>query len=177
MVTLAPITAASRSALENLMQLYVHDWSELLPLELEADGRFVTPPLDGYFREPDHHPFFIDSDGKLAGFALVVARSRLSGTPGVHDMAEFFIVRGHRRRGVGARAAAALFARFEGPWEVRQRDENVAATAFWRRAIERFTGGGYQETRWADERWSGIVHRFSSSDGPPASGQGPGAPA
>ena len=173
MVTLVPITAASRSALENLMQLYVHDWSELVPLELEADGRFVTPPLDAYFREPDHHPFFIDSHGKLAGFALVIARSRLSSTPGVHDMAEFFIARGHRRRGVGQEAAAAVFGRFEGRWEVRQRDENPAATAFWRRTIGRFTDGRYEETRWADERWTGIVHRFEARPAP-ASAKGPG---
>src|ERR1041385_8850978 len=99
-LSLRPVTATARAALANLMQLYAHDWSELLPLELDAEGRFQAPPLDAYFREPDHHPFFIESDGKLAGFALVVARSRLTDTPGVHDVAEFFVARGHRRRGV-----------------------------------------------------------------------------
>ena len=161
-VSLVPITDGTRQVLANLMQLYVHDWSEWLPLDLDVEGRFAVPPLDAYFREADHHAFLIESEGKLVGFALVVGRSRLTGTPGVHDVAEFFVVRGHRRRGVGAAAAAALFARFEGPWEVRQRHENEAATAFWRRAIGRFTGGPYEETRWTGERWSGIVQRFSS---------------
>ena len=167
MVSLVPVLPPSRATLDNLMQLYVHDWSELLPLELDAQGRFASPPLDAYFREPDHHAFFIESQGNLAGFALVAARSRLTGAPDVRDVAEFFVARGHRRRGVGVAAAAALFARFEGAWEVRQRDENRAATAFWRRAIERFTGGRYEEIRWANERWTGIVHRFRSEAAPP----------
>lgn len=176
MVSLVPVLPPSRAALENLMQLYVHDWSEILPLELDAEGRFAAPPLDAYFGERDHHPFFIESAGKLAGFALVVARSRLTGAAGIHDVAEFFIVRGHRRRGVGAAAAAALFARFEGPWEVRQRDENEAATAFWRRAIGRFTGGRYEEIRWADGRWTGIVHRFRADGSGRGADEGPGMP-
>lgn len=175
-VSLVPVTAARRPALDNLMQLYVHDWSELLPLDLDAAGRFAVPPLDAYFREPDHHALFIESGGHLAGFALVVARSRLTGAPGVHDMAEFFVIRRYRRRGVGLAAAAAVFARFEGPWEVRQRDENAGATAFWRRAIGELTGGRYQETRWADERWAGIVHRFVWHPGWRAAGEDRGEP-
>ena len=172
MVSLVPVLPPSRPALANLMQLYVHDWSEILPLELEADGRFAAPPLDAYFREPDHRAFFIESAGKLAGFALVVAHSRLTGAPGVHDVAEFFVARGYRRRGVGAAAASALFTRFEGPWEVRQRDENEAATAFWRRAIGRFTGGRFEELRWADERWTGVVHRFRAGPSRPRGDEG-----
>jgi len=162
-VSLVPVNEARQAALANLMQLYVHDWSELLPLELDATGRFAAPPLDAYLHEPDHHALFIERAGKLAGFTLVVGRSRLTGAPGVHDMAEFFITRGHRRRGVGLAAAAAVFERFAGPWEVRQRDQNPAAIAFWRRAIGRFTRGRYEEARWADERGTGIVHRFDTA--------------
>lgn len=163
MVSLVPITAASRGTLENLMQLYVHDWSELLPLEVGADGRFAAPSLDEYFGAADHHAFIIEVDGQVAGFVLVVARSRLSGAAGTHDLAEFFIMRRHRRQGVGLAAAAAAFARFPGRWEVRQRDENPTATAFWRRAIDRFTGGRYEERRRDDESWTGLVQTFSST--------------
>jgi predicted acetyltransferase len=51
-------------------------------------------------------------------------------------VAEFFVVRGARRRGVGTRAAHAVFGRFPGAWEVRVRKENVAAMAFWARAMD-----------------------------------------
>jgi len=163
MVSLISVTQASRVALDNLMQLYVHDWSELLPMDVGADGRFPTPALDPYFREDDHHAFMIEADEQVAGFVLVVSRSRITGTAGVHDMAEFFVLRRYRRQGVGLAAAAAAFARFAGPWEVRQRDENVAAIAFWRRAIDRFAAGCFQEARQDDERWTGLVQTFSSA--------------
>ena len=64
----------------------------------------------------------------LAGFALV-----FTGEP--HDIAEFFVMRKYRGRGVGAQAAASLFDQFPGRWTVRQQLTNPAATAFWRKAI------------------------------------------
>ncbi len=100
--------------------------------------------------------------GKLAGFALVVGRSRLSGRAGVFDMAEFFVLRKYRRKGVGLAAACAAFDRFKGPWEVQQRAENVGATAFWRRAIAHHTDGHYQEVPWNDAAWVGHVQTFST---------------
>jgi predicted acetyltransferase len=102
-------------------------------------------------------------DDKLAGFALVLARSRLTGTSGVFDMAEFFVMRSYRRKGVGLAAAHAAFARFKGPWEVRQQDENAAATSFWRRAIGAYTGGNYREVRSSSAEWTGPVQTFSTS--------------
>jgi hypothetical protein len=39
---------------------------------------------------------------------------------------------------------------------------NPAATAFWGRAIDRFTGGDYVETLFDDARWRGPVQRFDS---------------
>ena len=115
-----------------------------------------------YWAEPGRHPFLIRVDGKLAGFALVNARSRLTGDDGVHDLAEFFVLRRYRRRGVGERAAAWLFERFRGRWEVRQKPENLAATAFWRRVIGRHTGERFEDVLWDDERWRGPVQRFES---------------
>jgi len=162
MISVVRASGSSRVALANLMQLYAYDWSELRALDVGLDGRFLAPSVDVYFEEADHHPLLIEVGGRLAGFALVVARSRLTDTRGVFDMAEFFVLRRFRRQGVGLAAAAATFRRFPGPWEVRQRDENAAATAFWRRAISDFTGGQYQESRREDERWIGVVQTFSS---------------
>ncbi len=163
MVTLHEAVAAERFVLENLIQLYVYDWSELGPFELGEDGRFEAPPLGPYWEDEERHPFLLRVDGALAGFALVRARSRLSGAPGVFDMAEFFVVRRHRRQGVGRAAARLVFERFRGAWEVRQRVENPAATAFWRSAIATFTGDGFEQSAWSDEKGSGVVQRFWSA--------------
>lgn len=145
-----------------LFELYTYDFSELLALDVGEDGRFQVPALDRYWAEPGHHPFLIRIDARLAGFALVQERSRLTGAEGVRDMVEFFIMRRYRRRGAGVRAAALLFDRFRGPWEVRQRPENQVATAFWRRAIASCTAGLFDDLTWNDERWRGPVQRFES---------------
>src|SRR4051794_31250961 len=82
-----------------LFELYTYDFSEILDLDVGEDGRFQVPALDAYWADPGHHPFLIRVDAKLAGFALVQERSRLTGDDGVRDMAEFFVMRRYRRRG------------------------------------------------------------------------------
>ncbi|HMI87143.1 MAG TPA: GNAT family N-acetyltransferase [Polyangiaceae bacterium] len=160
------VTAAGRDEqkrLAGLFELYIYDFSELLGLDVGEDGRFQLPALEPYWTDPGHHPFLIRVDATLAGFALVQERSRLTDQEGVRDMAEFFVMRRYRRRGVGVRAASLLFDRFQGPWEVRQRPENRDATAFWRRAIAHYTGGRFDDAMWNDERWRGPVQRFESA--------------
>lgn len=163
MVSLTPATKDDESTLRNLMQLYVHDWSELRPLEVGDDGRFQEYPLGPFLDGEAGHTFLIHVAERLAGFVLVGTRSRLTGAAGVFDMAELFVLRRYRRSGVGRAAAVATFDRFTGPWEIRQRDENSAATAFWRRVISKHTEHRYEETRWDDAGGAGVVQRFSSA--------------
>ena len=162
MISLDPAGAAERPVLENLFQLYAYDWSELGWLDVGRDGRFADPSLAAYWQDNDRHPFLIRVDGRLAGFALVTGTSRLTGAAGVFDMAEFFVMRKYRRKGVGFAAASAAFDRFSGRWEIRQRDENVGATEFWRRVIARYTDGSYHEVRCDDATWVGPVQTFTS---------------
>jgi len=122
-ISLSTAAKAERVTLENLMQLYIYDWSELRPLDVGGDGRFEAYPRDSYFEDDWRHPILPRVDGRLAGFALVSRRSRLTGAAEVFDMAEFFVMRRYRRKGVGLAAAAAAFDRFKGPWEIRQQDE------------------------------------------------------
>jgi hypothetical protein len=88
----------------------------------------------------------------------------------VFDVAEFSVMRQLRRAGVGVAAAWAAFDRLRGTWEVRQRDENPAATAFWRRAVRDYPRGSCDERRWDGPEWTGLVQTFSS--GQPAPGVG-----
>jgi predicted acetyltransferase len=168
MISLTPAAKEERSTLDNLMQLYSYDWSELGHPVIGDNGRFDDYPLGGYWLEDWRRPFLLRVDGKLAGFALILERSRLTGTTGVCDMAEFFVMRGYRRKGVGLAAAFAAFDRFKGPWETRQRQENGAATAFWRRVIGQYTGGKYDEVHWKNQTWTGPVQTFSTDIARPA---------
>jgi predicted acetyltransferase len=159
---LTPALASDEERLSALFQLYAYDFSEILAMDVGEDGRFVVPPIGAYLEGPRRHAFLIRVGGKLAGFALIEQRSRLTGDEGVNDVSEFFVMRRYRREGVGARAAAWLFERFPGPWEVREKAENVAATAFWRRAIGAYTGGRFDEITVDDATWHGPVQRFDS---------------
>jgi predicted acetyltransferase len=164
-IRLSAAAAGERPTLEALFELYAYDFSEILGFDVADDGRFQLPSLDPYWTDPRNHAFLIRADGKLAGFALVQGRSRLTGDEAVHDMAEFFVMRKYRRHGVGRQAAEFLFNRFRGRWEVRQKAENRAATAFWQRAIGEYTGGRFEDIVLDDERWRGPVQRFDSGEG------------
>jgi predicted acetyltransferase len=158
---------AHRDVLRNLMELYVYDFSEMLALEVEDNGRFKEPPLDAYWRDDWRFPFLIHAGSALAGFALVHRKSRVSPANDVWDMAEFFVLRRHRRARVGLDAAHQIFAGHAGAWEVRQRKENTAATTFWRSAIGAYTGGRFTEDMLDDARWCGPIQRFTSPSTPP----------
>jgi predicted acetyltransferase len=130
-VVLEPIPAERAFVLANLFELYVHDFSEQLPIELKPSGKFEPAIDEGWWSRGDHFPFFIRRGDSLVGFALVRQGSRVSSATDVMDVAEFFVVRSVRGHGVGRKAAHALFTAFPGRWEIRVRETNVAAIRFW----------------------------------------------
>ena len=138
-VEVVPATAEQKPLLANLIELYIHDFSEFLEVELGPDGRFGYPNLAPYWSEPGRHPFLIRVDGKLAGFVLVKKGSEFSGNEAVLDMAEFFILRGYRRQGIGTEVAHQVWRKLPGPWEVRVMQANHSALKFWQHAIAAFT--------------------------------------
>ncbi|HEX9936297.1 MAG TPA: GNAT family N-acetyltransferase [Longimicrobium sp.] len=133
--------AEHEPVLGNLLELYAHDFSEFVDVQLRPDGRFGHNGLSVYWTEETRFPFLVKVNGHLAGFVFVSKGSLVSGDPRVYDMAEFFIVRGYRGRRIGTAVAHETWRRFPGPWEVRVLEANRPALAFWRAAIDAFTGG------------------------------------
>jgi predicted acetyltransferase len=122
------------------LELYAHDFSEFHDLNLGEDGRFGYRALSLYWSEPHRYPFLIRTDGKLAGLVLVKKGSEISGEDDVWDMAEFFVIRGCRRRGIGTKVAHDVWNRLPGRWEVRVLHSNVSAQQFWAKAVATFAG-------------------------------------
>ena len=139
-VELVPATPDQEPVLANLLELYAHDFSEFHEIELGPDGRFGYPHLPLYWRETDRRPFLVRVDGKLAGLVLLKKGSKLSGDETAWDMAEFFVVRRYRRRGIGTRVAHEVWRQVPGRWEVRVMESNQSAHLFWAHAISAFTG-------------------------------------
>lgn len=146
----------AKPTIRNLMQLYIYDMSEFKHREVGSQGLYHYKDFDNYWSQPDHYPFLVRVGKSLAGFAFV---RFIDGTA---DMAEFFVMREHRRRGVGAIAAKQLFDMFPGQWETRQEPKNFAAQTFWRRVIQEYTDGEFEDTVRDDEQWRGSVQRFDS---------------
>lgn len=127
----------------------------VFPMLGEWDAR-EAEFLAGWFADPGAQPFVILSNGERTGFALVSRPPAFPRTSVAYRMAEFFVVEQARRRGVGASAAALLFSRYAGDWEVLEDQHNRPALQFWRRVIARETAGRYSETRSGGE----VRHRF-----------------
>lgn len=156
------LAAITDEALRNLAQLYQYDFAQFIPAMVDDTGRFTMISIDAYLDERSER-VAIRADGDLAGFAIC---SHGEAFRDQHEqvwwMDEFFVMRQHRRRGVGAGAATMLFDRFPGSWEVGQVRENAPAQAFWRQVIGRYTDGAFDEIDMDDDRWVGPVQCFET---------------
>ena len=172
-IGLVRASRSDESTLKNLLHLYIHDFSEFLGMKPSEEGWFSYPALPLYWSESGRAAFLIRSEGSLVGFALVSQGSMISGDPTVFDLAEFFVVRGVRRRGVGQAAAHDLFRSFPGKWEVRVAELNVPAKQFWRNVIEQYAGALFQTEEWTRDdgsRWNVLRFTSAGTDGGGAHG-------
>lgn len=171
-ITLERAHAAHAPILANLLELYSHDLSALFDLEVGPDGRFGYARLPLYCAGADGRPAFLIRHGaQLAGFALVRAESPLADLPVDFDVAEFFVLRAHRRHGVGRAAAFALWDGGAGRWMVRVADANVAGVEFWAASIDEYAAGAFTEHRRTLDGRGWHVFVFSSRT-PPAQDAG-----
>jgi predicted acetyltransferase len=125
-------------------------------------------------REPDQlQRWFVDrtatlltilDDKQPAGFAMV-ARETQASRAADFRMAEFFVARGYRRRGVGRNAVRLIFDRFAGRWEILEYSRNPAAVSFWRNVVAAYTRGNYRE-----RSGNGEVRQFFNSTQPRPAG-------
>jgi predicted acetyltransferase len=169
-ITLTQARRTDTAVVERILQLYEYDYSEWGGADVDAQGLYPTNDTDAMWR-PGYHVFLIRVGGNLAGFAFVTRTPSHTDDGEVNSIDEFFVLRRYRRQGVGERVARTLFDRFPGRWEVNQLRENVAAQAFWRRVIGRYTGGHFHEVDLENDRWRGPVQVFTS----PGAASWPGA--
>ena len=162
-ITLELAPASEAPLVANLLELYQYDLSEIFQLDVGPGGRFGYERLPLYWSESLHRfPFLIKLDGRVVGFALATLGSPASDDPRVFDVAEFFILRRYRHRGVGKRAAHLLWDQHPGRWFVRVYERNAGALIFWRQVISEYGVGANEELREQPERW--CVFSFLSRD-------------
>lgn len=128
-VHLVKATAVHSGQLESLLDDYLGELSAHREVPVGAEDAASYRYLDAYWREAGRHAFFIVHEGGQAGFAFVRDPAS-TGTP-VHQLAEFYVKPGCRRRGFGRAAARAIWDRFPGKWELQVHGGNDAAVRFW----------------------------------------------
>jgi predicted acetyltransferase len=146
---LAPATLAELPVMQAMAAYYVYDLSEFCGDEpgwaFPETGLYECSDLRPYFEDARTHPYFIRVAGELAGFAIVDTKGS---SPDVQfNMAQFFVHRKFKGRGVGTWAAGQCFSRFPGLWEVNVILANRAAFAFWRQLIHKIAVGPVEEGR------------------------------
>jgi predicted acetyltransferase len=166
-VEVTEAVAAHAPLIQNLMQLYTHDfsefWSGTSRGDLDSEGRFAAYPLDGYWSRANWSAALIWCRRNLAGFALINDETH-SGLTAQRNMAEFFIVRKYRSNGVGRAAAETLFSRHPGSWEVAVARRNTRALEFWRRIVGSSPrASDFEEMNVSNARWNGPILRFGWS--------------
>lgn len=142
-VRLVPAGEADRDVIQAMGRFYVYDISEYTGWPCPPDGLYECADFGAYWNEPGAHCFFIEVAGEKAGFALI---DRFGSRPETeYNVAEFFVLRKFKGRGVGRAAAISLFDRFRGNWESMQLPDNTGAIGFWRKVIAAYTGGRFTE--------------------------------
>ena len=142
---LLPAAVDQKMVIENLMQLYRYDFSEYTGDDIQNNGLFTPyPGLQGYWDNSNNKfPYIIQQDEKYIGFVLVKVVS--SNNQDCFSIAEFFILKKYRRKGIGKAVAFRVFDLHKGPWEVFQMEANKPAQIFWNKVIAAYTGGQFKE--------------------------------
>jgi predicted acetyltransferase len=163
-IKLEAIGRAQESLLQNLFQLYTHDfsqhWAGTPKGDLDALGRFPDYPLEPYWTQPNRSAWLLRVTGHIAGFALLNDFAP-SGRQVDTSIAEFFVVQKYRRGGVGTRFAHALLQMRKGIWEAGIARKNIAALNFWRSALASCpVTEELDELDIVSQDWNGPVLRF-----------------
>jgi predicted acetyltransferase len=136
------IKKKDKHILDNLFQLYLHDISLSLPMDVNEDGIFDCASLSSYFNDEDNqHPFFIMADNKYIGFALIEKKLIESNSTYILNM--LFILNSYKNNGIGRLIAINLFDMFEGNWEIKPTPHSRKAKKFWSRVIKEYTNNKY----------------------------------
>jgi len=150
-VELTSISSKDKNVLGEMLREYQR---ELLGKE---PGEYKY--LDSYWNEPNRFPFFILVDDEIVGFVLINSHSVIS--VNAKSIAEFYIKKEFRKKGIGNEAAKQAFELFPGRWETRQLKGKAIVHSFWLEIISELTHNQFQEIIMNNKKWKGWVQTFN----------------
>ena len=132
-VSLAASSIEDLPLIENLMQFYNYDLSELCPVEFSPSGLYALQPKAQYWAKISVKPYVAKVHGEIAGFAVI--DDEVQDSASEFNLGYFFLSRRYRGSGVAQEMIRQLFARHPGRWEVYFFAANTPAARFWPKAI------------------------------------------
>ena len=162
-VEIVHVQVTEKSVLQNLIELYEYDFSEFNDADVNMYGLYGYKYFDYYWTEDTRFPFFIKVGGIYAGFVLINEYCYILKDPGSKTIAEFFIMKKYRRKGIGRNVAFQIFNKFPGQWEVLQHGENEPSKLFWSKVISEYTNNNYRQEKAKTELWEGQALIFNNS--------------
>jgi predicted acetyltransferase len=156
-ITIHPARNEDFPALEQLLELYQYDLSDIWLQDLDQSGRYGFD-LTRHKRADRSRAYIARHELQVVGFALI-APAIVTRTEGTW-MEQFFVLKRYRRSGAGRALAKHVLFDNPGLWEVGQMPGNVAAYAFWRSVIGEVTDGRYTEQQVTQGWWQGVVQQF-----------------
>ncbi len=146
--------------IENMMQFYMYDFSEWLPLPFNEDGWFSIRSKAEYWAKSSTKPFLIAVDGETAGFLTV--DDEVTHQDADFSIGYFFVGRRFRGAGVGKAAVAQLLQLFPGCWQIFHVNQNASASAFWKKVVPIATGGKFTVHRETIDDYECTLYKFHS---------------
>lgn len=146
-VKLVPATLAEYPIIQNMARFYVYDMSEYCGFEagweMPADGLYECMDFKHYWSDANTFPFLIYYGSELAGFVIVDQKGSEASIE--FNMAEFFILRKFKNKGIGKQVAYWCFEQYTGVWEVMVMPKNEGAYHFWKSIIAGYTQHNFVE--------------------------------
>ncbi|MBY5920241.1 GNAT family N-acetyltransferase [Ferrimonas balearica] len=146
---LIQVTPALENVYYQLAQAYEGEFSRLTRRKPLADGRFMHDTQLG----GDIQGYLYYVNDRPCGLSAIEHR------PGEHEIREFYVVPACRGARMGQRFAHALFDLHHGVWISKQITGADEAVRFWRRTIDEYTHGAFEEAQVTDPYW-GPVNQF-----------------
>lgn len=146
-IKLIPAPLSDYPTIQNLGRFYAYDMSEYLGheagWEMSENGLYECMDFKKYWESENTYPFLVRYEKELAGFVIIDKKG--SDASIEFNVAQFFIVRKFKRKGIGRYVAEQCFNQFRGTWEVMVMPDNDGAYRFWKATLKHYCDNNFTE--------------------------------
>lgn len=156
---IVPVKSSLSSPFASLFQLYEFEFVPYTHKEVGPDGYY----RQDLWSDAGSDIYLLYCGETPIGFAVVNHASMLDGNKNVRDIAEFFIMPSHRKRGCGQWLAHAIFDLYPGQWEIREVPNHSAIRDFWCKVIRAYVGNNFTNQDMNSSTWVGPLQTFNTA--------------